>query len=705
MDGMLSSRYPEVMCSGSALFAHTTKGKHGGPHLRGHHADYVQDMFNVIIASILPALSDPVDAYNKQHLYVLKSLAQSKSIVLITDIPSSETLTIKLFATFFDVLSGSTKASTGELVGKNVEFEMTAILATVVDETTSLPLEVIDTIVAQFLRTDPQALSGSGSKSKKNGVADDKQSTLFLKNLPPAYNMAKTICNSCPEKMARHISQYFNDIIIDASAASGAKRSARRNSIEDSEDEGGTTTTEEDLKELRKAHRLLRELWRASPAVLQNVIPQLEAELSAENVQIRHLATETLGDIVSGIGAAGLEPLQSMDPAAYPLTALSDRTDPTNQNLLTKPSSPQPFPQAHPHAYSTFLGRRHDKSAIIRSAWTTAIGRIISTSAGGASLSQSEEAQLVGDLARMMGDADEKVRVAAVRVVGSFTLRDVITKLGPSGTVADAGSVLATLAERVRDRKHIVREEAMRVLGRLWGAASGEIAAGNEVVVPILGAAPSKILDTYYANDMEIHLLLDHVLFEQLLPLSYPPIKSKPSKLPNGKSQKVNGSQAAADSLAEDVDPDKIRTERILTLVNGLDERAKKIFYSVQIRQTVVSKVMTTFLQRCEDYNVCYTGMTSEACTNFLQGGVMDENEAAIKEHLKRLIDNLSKQLPDSAKVAGDLWKFAKMHDRRSYQLIRFCMAPDSDYRKMFKAFVSRGITNYICGGCRLIIR
>ena len=72
------------------------------------------------------------------------------------------------------------------------------------------------------------------------------------------------------------------------------------------------------------------------------------------------------------------------------------------------------------------------------------------------------------------------------------------------------------------------------------------------------------------------------------------------------------------------------------------------------------------------------------------QGGVMDENEAAIKEHLKRLIDNLAKQLPDHGKASNDLWKFAKMHDRRSYQLIRFCMAPESDYRTMYKAFVSK---------------
>lgn len=567
-------------------------------------ADLIQDIFNLIITEILPALSDPTHAYNNQHFYVLQSLSQWKSIVLITDIPSSDTLITNLFVNFFDVLSGSAKASTGELIGKNVEFEMTGILATMVDETTSLPLEAIDTIVAQFLRTDPYAVNGNSSRSRKNGVVDEKQPTLFLKDLPPAYNMARTICNTCPEKMARQISQYFNGIIVDASAASGAKKSARRNSIDDSDDEGGNTTTEEDLKELRKAHRLLRELWRASPAVLQNVIPQLEAELAAENVQLRHIATETLGDIVSGIGSAGLDAIPSMDPAAYPPIALSDRTERPNQNLLTKPSSPQPFSQTHPHAYINFLARKNDKSPVIRSAWTTAIGRILFTSAGGAGLSQSEQEQLVSDLGRMMGDADEKVRVAAVKVVGGLSLQDVITKLGPSGGVADKGSVLATLAERGRDRKHIVRMEAMKVLGRLWGVAIGEITNGNEVVVSLLGAAPGKILDTYYANDLEIHELLDHILFEQLLPLSYPPVKAKGSKLTNGESQKVNGSQTAGQFNTDNADPDKIRTERILTLVKSLDDRSKKIFYSVQTRQTVVSKVVKTFLQRCEDYNV-----------------------------------------------------------------------------------------------------
>ena len=69
----------------------------------------------------------------------------------------------------------------------------------------------------------------------------------------------------------------------------------------------------------------------------------------------------------------------------------------------------------------------------------------------------------------------------------------------------------------------------------------------------------------------------------------------------------------------------------------------------------------------------------------------MDANESKIKDNMKRLIDHFAQRLPDRTKVTNDLWKFAKAHDRRSYQLIRFCMAPESDYRTMFKAFVSLG--------------
>ena len=579
----------------------------------GAAAYIVQDIFSMLINVILPALSDPSNAYNQQHLYVLTSLSQVKSIVLLTDIPSSEPLMLHLFTSFFDILAGSTKNSTGEQLGKNVEFHMTSILVTMVDESATLPSEVVDVIVAQFLRTDPRAVNGLVGKGKKHvATLEEKQSTLTLKELPPAYTMAKTICISCPDKMARHISQYFNDVIIEASSSSTAIRTSKKTShrrvsddVDDSDMENANGPTDEDLKELYKVHQLLRELWRACPAVLQNVIPQLEAELSAENVHLRSLATETFGDIIAGIGAAGLPPSSIPNPAVYPPLDLSDTAESTlNHNVLTKPSSPQPFPQTYSQAYTSFLGRSHDKSPLIRSVWTTGIGRILTTSAGGVGLAQQEEDRLVKDLARMLGDADEKVRVAAVKVVGTFSFREVIFKLGLSGGLDKSGSVLAVLAERVRDRKHAVRVEAMRVLGSLWGVASGAVTAGEEQVISTIGGAPSKILDTYYANDMDLMVLLDHVLYEQLLPLNYPPIKPKNAKLVNGNSQKVKKSQTNGDVETDSIDPDKIRTERILVLVRDLDERAKKVFFAVQTRQSQLAKVMAAYLQRCEDYNV-----------------------------------------------------------------------------------------------------
>jgi sister chromatid cohesion protein PDS5 len=64
----------------------------------------------------------------------------------------------------------------------------------------------------------------------------------------------------------------------------------------------------------------------------------------------------------------------------------------------------------------------------------------------------------------------------------------------------------------------------------------------------------------------------------------------------------------------------------------------------------------------------------------------MDSDEAEIKARLTKLIDALAKMLPDPPKASSDLWMFAKKHDRRSYQLIRFCMAADSDYQTIYKA-------------------
>ena len=556
-------------------------------------------IFEMIIKSILPALGDPSSAYNPEHMYVLESLATVKSILLVTDQAGSDALIKGIFSTFFDILSSASKVTTGEQIAKAVNNNMTLILATLVEESSSLPQEVVDMIVAQFLRADPRIVGAADAKSKRGVALEPSQPTLVMKEFPPAYNTAKTICNECPERMAYEVSKYFSDVIVDASG--GAPEHRRDSADADDLDDPSLGPSEHDMKELSKAHRLLRELWRACPLVLQNVVPQLEQELSAENVQLRVLATETLGDMTSGIGAAGPPPPPVMDPAAYPPIDLSKPLESTpSHDLMTIPSSPQSFPRTHPHAYASFLGRRQDKASAVRAAWVTGIGRILMTSAGSMGLGHEEEARLVSDIGRMLNDSDEKVRLAAVKTVGAFDLKGVTDKLGTAGSVDDVGSVLGNMAERIKDRKHFVRAEAMKILARLWGVAAGEIAGGNEHVASLLGGIPSKVLNTFYTNDREIALQMDRALFEMLLPLTYPSLKSKVAK------SQVSSSQQMGDSrhIEQAPDPAKVRVERMLVLARSLDERAKTIFFALSSRQVSHRQFMQAYLKACEEYNV-----------------------------------------------------------------------------------------------------
>lgn len=304
----------------------------------------------------------------------------------------------------------------------------------------------------------------------------------------------------------------------------------------------------------------------------------------------------------------------------------------------------------------------------MRAAWATGAGRILLTSAGGIGLADGEELKLQAGLAQLLADADEKVRLAAIKAVGAFGFVDVMAKLAVHGSISSPSSILSTLSDRVRDRKPYIREEAMHVLGRTWAAAAGEIEKANSKVISVLGDAPSKLLDVYYVNDAEVNVLLDHVMFEYLLPLGYPPPKGKLSK---SDGQKQAARETIESSQGDDgADVDLIRVRRILALVKGLDEKARRVFFAMQNRQTFLSLVMVEYLKACEDYN----------------GGVIDENESAVQKQLTKWIEAMSKMLPESTRVSADLRKFAKLHDRRNYQLIRFCMNPESDYRTVVKA-------------------
>lgn len=566
-------------------------------------------------------------------------------------------------------MSGSGPNATGVEVSKSVEYHLKNLLASVVDEV-SLPQDVTDIIISQFMRVDARPAAKQNTKTKRRETQDSKQATLLLKEYPPAYNMAKSLCTTCPDKMTAHVTQYFGTVIVDATStisSNGAGRSSHRrvSDVEGSDDE------QEGLADLRKAHRLLRELWRACPDLLINVVPQIEAEFSADSPTLRQLATETIGDMTAGIGIAGLAPTSPLDPAAYPLPSI-EQPEPVVQaaNPLLTPASPKPFAAVHASAYQVFYGRRQDKIPAVRGAWAVAASKILLTSAGGIGLNDNELQDLLSGFALALRDHEEHVRLVAIRSMHGFGYHALINVLGADGGLSKPNTVFSTLAERVTDRKQIVREEAINILAQIWGVASRDVQNGVEAVKSTVGDFPNRLLCAYYTNDKQIHALIDKAVHESLLPLSFPPVKAQTSR---SESQKQKGKDKENNSPEEPTsDPDAIRAYRILTLVQGLDAKSRPIFFHLQNLQAQISKAVLVFLQKCEEYN----------------GGVVEEgiSESAVESQLTRQIEHLSRPFPDAGDVAADLWRFAKQHNRRWYQLIRFASGPENDYRTVTKA-------------------
>lgn len=595
-----------------------------------------------------------------------------KSIVLLTDIPGADPLIYKLFGASFDIFADTNKKDNQEALGKSVEHHISSLLITVVDESSNLPSDAVDIILAQFLRLDPSTFP---LQVKKSARADEQRGIFHLQQIPPAYGMAKNICTSCPDKMARMVSQYFNSVLShEDDFAEKPKRSSnkgkhtRDEDIDD--DDGAPGVSDEHLKSIERTHRLLRELWRSSATVIQNIVPTLEAELTAEDIQVRVLATETVGDLISGIGAAGPPPPAILDPAAYPSQS-SRLVQPQTKSydFLTTPSAPHAFSTVHPTSFQNFMNRRNDKSPQVRAMWVTCAGRILSTSAGGVGLDPQEEEDLLNWMSESLVDMDERVRLAAVQAVGRCDFPTIVERIGSNGGVDDSKSILSNLADRIKDRKHNVRVEAMALLGRIWGVAAGAITEGDENVRSLLGAIPSKIFQAIYINDVEVNALVQQVLTDSLLPLSYPPLK-KDKTSSNGDSQRVKDSQTAQSQSDKGPSPDAIRAERILVLVRDLGQKAKSVFFALQSRQAKTAQYLAAFVKQCEDYN----------------GGVTGKSGNDSSDKLVKLIDLFARQRPDPLTATEHLWKFAKKHDRRCYQLIRFAINPECEYKKVYNA-------------------
>ncbi|BFZ54407.1 Sister chromatid cohesion protein pds5 [Savitreella phatthalungensis] len=361
--------------------------------------------------------------------FLLGSLDEVESIVLMCDIGDrQEVLMVDLFTTFFDL--AATQA-----LRKNVEAHMIGVMRQLVDEAPAIPEELLNVLLAQFMRRT----------ATQGGIA------AFMRD--SACDMAAQVMSLCAERLQRNVCAYFSDIISTARDEHGEEHNER---------------------ELKRAHELVLQLWIRAPAVLQNVVPALEAEMQVESPTLRALAVQTVG-----------------------LMLASDN----GHRLMAE----------HDACWRTWVGRRNDRHVQVRLPWISSIGHILRAPAG-AIRQPDVEKMCVEALSTRLIDLDERVRAAACGVIESLDYEIVKQRL--------SATVLKQYSERCRDKKHAAQAAALSHIGKLFDRAAPELIEGNTIALDKFAHIPNSVVHCIYVNDKALNALLEKALLQDILKAS-----------------------------------------------------------------------------------------------------------------------------------------------------------------------------------------
>ncbi|KAI0336697.1 hypothetical protein GY45DRAFT_1315302 [Cubamyces sp. BRFM 1775] len=375
----------------------------------------LRDIFQFFFRQLINGLKGPDAPYYNEYFHLLESLSTVKSVVLVCDLPQGDELMVDIFRDFFGLVRRD--------LAKKIELFMADILIALIDECQSLPSEVLEIIMAQFM--------------DKNARMDQ-----------PAYRLAVQVCKATADKLQRHVCQYFTDIIVDQAR-------------------------EERYEEVQTAHNLIQQLNRACPSLLHNVVPQLEEELRVEQVQLRIMSTQTLGEMFA---------------------------DKHGMDLVNK----------YPSTWAQWLARRNDKTVTVRLTWIDAMKGVITNLPE--VRKETDEA-----LRHKLYDPDEKVRAALCKLIGQLDYETALHHVSVE--------LLEGIAGRGLDKKNTVRTEAFHAIGRLYSLAYPEIENNDPAAIKHFAWIPAKVLQNASIG-REVKAVAEQTLADFILPLPTLPSSS-----------------------------------------------------------------------------------------------------------------------------------------------------------------------------------
>jgi sister-chromatid-cohesion protein PDS5 len=279
------------------------------------------------------------------------------------------------------------------------------------------------------------------------------------------------------------------------------------------------------------------------------------------------------------------------------------------------------FIQIHKDTWSNWMKKTLDISVLVRITWVEQGAEILVTRT-------DVITEITNGLSKTLIDTDERVRLSTIKALSNLSSDVLIRKV-------NSKTILNGLVQLSREKHADIREESIKMLGSLYREAYDDIYTDLENLTEMQKLSqqiPSQILNLYYINDKNINYLVDVTLLEQILPQE---------------------------------EDDMKRVERILNVMNELDERAKAAFIAFNKRQQQLSNVLSKFIEFCEQNN----------------GGSNSDSE--LQGKIEKTINWLTVTLPDKYSPRQSLQRFVSINNRRLYYLIKICISPDSDYNSI----------------------
>ncbi|EGV66434.1 Sister chromatid cohesion protein pds5 [Yamadazyma tenuis] len=215
-------------------------------------------------------LSDTHNLYFQQQCYLLKRLAEVRSVVLIADVADSEQLIETAFNVFYDLSNKD--------FPHRLEPLICDILSEIMAEAEVLPHNVLKLVLDKLLTNNPNTSNITSSKKISN----------------PGFKFSVSICEANADSMSRQIAQYFSEMLYETSQQMDHFK----------QDSTSKMINMKAIEALKRIHKLSIHIWCYVPGLLQSVMGLIEEELNADDETVRILATDAIGQMIGSSGSS-----------------------------------------------------------------------------------------------------------------------------------------------------------------------------------------------------------------------------------------------------------------------------------------------------------------------------------------------------------------------------------------------------------------